>query len=58
MDIAQIIELAWVHAYPGREVAERNSVLRQLWKALQPTSESVQWPWPYLRLVDAVHHRR
>jgi hypothetical protein len=28
--IQQILELAWEHAYPGREAAERNAILREL----------------------------
>lgn len=30
MEIPRILELAWEHAYPGREAAERNAVLREL----------------------------
>jgi hypothetical protein len=54
MEIARILEAAWVHAYPGREAAEQNSMLRQLWKALQPASESAR---PF-RAVSAPRRRR
>ena len=30
MEIPRILELAWERAYPGREAAERNAVLREL----------------------------
>ena len=30
MEIAEILEAAWAHAYPGREAAERNALLRAL----------------------------
>ena len=28
--IPHLLEAAWAHAYPGREAAERNAVLREL----------------------------
>ena len=30
MEIAEFLKRAWAHAYPGREVAERNALLREL----------------------------
>ena len=30
MEIPRILELAWEHAFPGREAAERNAILREL----------------------------
>jgi hypothetical protein len=38
MDVARILhelERAWSHALPGREAAERDSVLRELWRLVQ-----------------------
>jgi hypothetical protein len=51
MDVVTImraLERAQAYAYPGREAAERDSVLRQLWRELQrpPTGDV-----PQLRLV-------
>jgi hypothetical protein len=37
-DVAEILELARAHAYPGREAAERNAVLRALLFQLQQQS--------------------
>ena len=35
MEIARILELAWEHAFPGREAAERNAILRELTPPMQ-----------------------
>jgi hypothetical protein len=35
MDVAKVmreLERAWAHALPGRGVAERDAVLRELWR--------------------------
>jgi hypothetical protein len=50
IELAAELEAAWQHAYAGREVAERDSVLRELHRLLQPrqpTREPVR-----LRLID------
>jgi hypothetical protein len=51
MDVATImrrLEEAQTHAYPGRESVERDSVLRELWRALRPVPTAAA---PVLRLV-------
>jgi hypothetical protein len=35
MEIPRILELAWEHAFPGREAAERNAILRELTPPMQ-----------------------
>jgi hypothetical protein len=52
MDVATILyelERAQANAYPGREAAERDHVLRELWRLLQP-QPAARAP-PHLQLV-------
>jgi hypothetical protein len=48
-EIAAALERAWAAALPGREAVERDSVLRELWRLLQPHDRQR----PPLRLVTA-----
>jgi len=41
MEIPRILELAWERAYPGREAAERNAVLRELTEPMQRENEAL-----------------
>jgi hypothetical protein len=34
MEMPEMLELAWGRAYPGREAAERNELMRQLHEEL------------------------
>jgi hypothetical protein len=53
LEIPRIFELAWEHAYPGREAAERNAAWRELWKALPRAQESQRRTCAWCRATAA-----
>jgi hypothetical protein len=44
IEIPPILELAWTHAPPGREAAERNEILRELHRSLAQEERSIRLP--------------
>ena len=46
MEIPRILELAWEHAFPGREAAERNAILRELRRRCRGRSSRPIIPLP------------
>jgi hypothetical protein len=46
MEIPRILELAWEHAFPGREAAERNAVPRELTPPMQREKLATHHPAP------------
>jgi acyl-CoA reductase-like NAD-dependent aldehyde dehydrogenase len=52
-ELATALEAAWANAFPGRETAERDAILREFIELLQEPAPSLDPARPRLRLITS-----